>query len=81
MAFSRRDFIATAVAGSLSLGIHPKSQAQKADPKNSAPGLARLPMIISAGYGLNPVCSPIFVSCSRAHCFRVRWNLHEEYHP
>jgi N4-(beta-N-acetylglucosaminyl)-L-asparaginase len=54
MRFSRRDFIATAVAGSLALGIDPTTEAQT-DSSGSIPqrSTGKLPIIISAGNGLN----------------------------
>jgi len=54
MRFSRRDFIATAVAGSLAVGIDPTTEAQT-DSSGSIPQRAtgKLPIIISAGNGLN----------------------------
>jgi len=54
MRFSRRDFIATAVAGSLALGIDPTTEAQT-DSSGSIPQrvTGKLPIIISAGNGLN----------------------------
>ncbi len=60
MSVSRRDFISTAVAGSLALGLNQKTEAQK-DPSSSsakasqassgAAGMGKVPIIISAHNG------------------------------
>ncbi len=49
MVFSRRDFLATAAAGSLSLGLQPKSDSEM----NSAAQPGKLPIIICARNGFN----------------------------
>ncbi len=57
MSFSRRDFIATAVVGSLSLGLHAeqssdsKNQERNSDKPNSGTGSGKPPIIISAANG------------------------------
>jgi N4-(beta-N-acetylglucosaminyl)-L-asparaginase len=54
MGFSRRDFLGTAIAGSLSLGLQAPLAAQqkpKAEPSNGKDGGGKVPVIISAGNG------------------------------
>ncbi len=53
MGFSRRDFLATAVAGSLSLGLEGPlaGQTTKSDNSGQATGSEKRPIIISAGNG------------------------------
>jgi len=52
MSFSRRDFLGTAIAGSLSLGLQaPLAAQQKAEPSNGQASGGKVPVIISAGNG------------------------------
>jgi N4-(beta-N-acetylglucosaminyl)-L-asparaginase len=54
MGFSRRDFLGTAIAGSLSLGLQAPLAAQqkpKAEPSNGKASGGKVPVIISAGNG------------------------------
>src|SRR5579871_5326687 len=56
MTVSRRDFISTAVAGSLAVGLGQKSEAQKSTssgPATGAVGTSKAPIIVCAGNGYN----------------------------